>query len=113
MTDPISAAQAAQLTAQAQQDHVARNREAIQPALDYAYRTIRQEASRRIGMNAATLDFRRFNLLPEQRLAVNRTLVAQGYRVEQRPLSPHVFDVSWKPTATRGPGLPGQQHLTE
>ncbi|GGL18421.1 hypothetical protein [Deinococcus radiotolerans] len=113
MTEPLTATQAAQLAAKAQQGHAERNREAITPALDYADAQIREAAGGPAGLTGVQLNLRPFNLNPEQLLAFTRTLSMRGFQVRAHLSSSDVVDVGWKPVTTRSPTLPGQQHLTE
>lgn len=113
MTDPIDAAQAAQLAAHAQQGHADRNREAIRPALAHADTQIREAASGPAGLTGVQLDLRPFNLTPDQLLAVRRDLTRRGFQVQPFGGAHNVLHIGWVRATTRGPGLPGQQHLTE
>ncbi|GAA5438343.1 hypothetical protein [Deinococcus aquaticus] len=113
MTEPINAAQAAQLTAQSYQDQATRDRHAVQRGLDYAYDKIREQASSPRGRTSTQLDFSRRRFSPDQMDSISRELKGAGYTVLAHPNRPHILDVSWHGAGTRGPGLPGQHHLTE
>ena len=113
MTEPINAAQAAQLAAQAQQGHATRNRDAIRPALEHADTQIREAASGPAGLTAVQLDLRPFALTPDQLLAVRRNLTSRGFQVQAFGGVHDVLNIGWARATTRCPALPGQQHLTE
>lgn len=113
MTDPINAAQAAQLAADAQQGHADRNRDAIRPALEHADAQIREAASGPAGLTGVQLDLRPFNLTPDQLLAVRRDLTRRGFQVQPFGGAHDVLNIGWARATARGPAVPGQQHLTE
>lgn len=102
--EPFSALEAAQLAAQGQKAQQERHREAIAPALAYAYSEIRTAAGDESGLTAVDIVFRHFGLKPDQLLSLSRALQQQGYRVQPHASAPDVFTVGWQVAAavTRG-----------